>query len=1047
MPASALDLKLRSGGGASLGLGGGSGGAQQEEGGDVGGGGSPNPGQVVATYTLPEAMMTSGILQDADGVKVKKIWGCVRRAAGTYFASASTDDAGDPLADGVYTLKVLAHNWDPTVTRIHNNSVWVGQGQNMAFRTPFDYELTASDAGVSQTWGYTESKLRNVENTFAEGSIWRRKNESTNTNTWDSYCQVKDETNDVLYVFVVNNATYEAGVIKYDLTDDLRPRLTWSGLTPDAYSFDTPVSAPTGSNFAGEFLSLGRGASAADKTYLVTRMAVQRTGNVLALAMPNSTAVKTVHKTTGATVYSPVGVAATAVAWAADEALMWVGVGNDLSPYSKANWLAAGSAVSTGPIVHSFNGTIIDLRTDWGNGIIAAAFGGNGASMQIASFDDGTGTPTGDTFGQADGYASASAFAEDKLHFGGQFYVDYFNPGGFRFYEDGSLLIFNAPLRRLIKVADPWGTPVVTLIASTVGSYGFTACVNNHARLFVPGWLELSRDYTTDPSEGTEDGFAVEAWYGYDFYDVTPQTVLGDIFIAYESGGKTFCEAASPQYRYELTSSGVRQITAITNQYNFFLDPATLDAYRYNASTRVISKASYTGLDGSSNPTWGTASTYMTLPSSGVPLPNNSYNFPPIWVLSDGSVLVLGGQTPGTVGTPHLARFASDGTLLWKELVEVADQTSYTFPTNGDGTDDGNNPPPAIAVLEDYDLIIVSWSGEFWRAGQSSSHIAFNLDGIPIEKLGNEGLSAFLGAAYPQAMQGGNALKTYLVDGDSKPRYIFNSENGQSALTECRFETFSSVQVKSAAVPLGASGNLGSFTASGVPPDLVGAKVVTDACTSLAAFTDPGSKYEIYNSKIRAKNTVSYDPLLVPIAYRTGGGTVLNSNVWLDIPNPFNGQGQGSPPTSFQCYWGAIGRYDPATGRHIRANCYFFYPGVSGTYTEYGAFRISFGSVDDDGYVTAMGTQYIGALPSSKDHDYLLGFIFNGDSPTRMSIQFWDRTTGVNLMKEMYTTLSLPEFGVAGYNGIALTYQTEIEGYAQRSLTWSGAKTPFLVSL
>lgn len=1008
------------------------------------------PGQIGIRYGLPNAKTTSGVILNTDGQVVRRLWGGRLQPEGQYTEFwDGKDDAGVTLDQDDYTPAVLAHNLDYIINRMKNPSVKTGPGQFAQFRVPAEFIMDGSDTAILCSPAYTESSLRMVRQLLSEPGTWRDVVRSSWTLQWTPLTICTDGTT-AFIVMRKQDAPRDVIVIKVTLAT--MALATWSGLTPDGYSLDS-ANGPSGSNYNGYALPLGTEGSSNSETYTPRKMSVQKIGNALAITQPGQSKVLTVHKGTGATIFTPITTLTnpSCVAWNDDESVLWVSDDAGLYPYIKGNWLASGSAATVGDVngALGYDGAIMDLKCDAGNNIIGVMYGGSGSHMQVVPINGDDGSAAGTAFGQALGYASDTSWAEDKFHFGSN-WLWYINasvntsgpPGNIDFYSDGSLLVHHAALRRLIKVTDPWGTPSIEVLHDWVTSYGLEVCRNNPARFFIPSWIELSRDYNTELVEGSLDGYAIEAFYGYSLYDTAGPVSLGDAYQVFEAGGRTYAIGCAPSGLYELTSSGMREISTglYATFYNVHIESSSLDRYRYSEDGNKIIKNTYSGLDGSNNPTWGPDADYLSLP--GVqPIPNISTQRHPIHVLSDGSVIVMGGVDPGTEGTYHLMRIASDGTVLWRALPEVTE--SIPFPWDGGGTIYGNNPPGGLAVSEDDDLLIVSWPGEGYAAGQANAHLLFNLDGIFIEKIGNSGTRSFIGTDYPLPLQSGVAHATGLVSGGGYPRYFFNGENCQSAVTEVRIE--GPRQVLSGTGALGTSVNLGTFDSDAYAPDLIGAVSESDSFSSLSGWLST-TNFETITGGARAKSSVhQYDVGSAAIMYRSG--SYADGMEFLDIPNPFNGQGNVNGSGDIVAYWGLVGRYNSGTGVRIMAHAYFLYYESSSGATNDGLFRISLGAVNSAGYFYNLGCEYIEWLPDTRDHDYKLGFMYAGASPTRLCVQFWDATTGDQLMKPMQTTLALSEFGSAGAKGIALCGLSQITGWQTRIGTWTKNKPPYLASI
>lgn len=1034
-------LFLRGGSAVSLGLGGGS------DPGDPGGGGdviSPDVVRLVWENTVSKKHTISAY---QDGVKCADVVSGKRYPAGINSVDwVAVDADGNAIANGaVVDFDHLHHNIDFTATRLANMAVYTGEGQFEQFYIPSEMWLDGGDDFLFASPGYSETDLY----------CWRL--DLTVPDQWIRYVRGGTPwiplmgTSDGTYVYQVlrkgtaSGAPFDNILIKWDIaTGTLQ---LWSGLTPSAYDLANG-NGPAGDNYGGYALPLGTDSASTTAEYRPRRISCQVSGNAIAIAQPGQGKILVFHKGTGA-VGNTLSQTGSAICWDHTEQKLWVGNDNALQYWARADWTTVGATSTIGPISHGYTGTIVDIRCDYGNSLIGVVFGGDGADMVVAPLSDSDGSSAGTDLGQSGGYASTTTVADDRFHFGKLFETRVTNhPGNISFYSDGSLLVYEPALGRAQKVTDPFGTPSFEVVFECVGPYGFAVDINDPTMLIAPHLVGWTRTYSTEPTEGQAGGngaYSLDKFWGYDYYDTHYASANGDIYWAFSSGGHLFAyvlfqlvsDNSNHRYLVELTSTGVREITALStsSDYNVYFQPSTNDRYKYVTASRTITKEAFGGLDGSNNPTWGSASTHVVLPNAQ-PLPVTALCKGGWAVLTDGSVIVLGSQAPGTEGTPHLMRIDSSANVLWKHVFEL--DASIPFPTDGHGTTGGSNAPVALAVNEDEDYIALSWSGEGWANGQSCAFLIFNLNGQLVEKIGDSSLSATgpFSQDTPAIMEQGNVASMSLVVGNSIKRLLYNGENHASGITEVRFDHEATYAVTSLSATVGGQGNFGTLAGDSYAPDNIGDVNVSDAFSSNSigtTWTDPSSAFEITGGVLRAKTGEAYNDYtnFLHIA-----DTVAGDCLRITIPPPLNGQGHVSGG-DVRANWALAGRYNPATGLCIGAMLEFL-----GTGDVNGAFRAHLFTRDANAVYRSILMDRAEDLPVSPGHSYSFEFGYAGAAPTRMFMRLWDEDDGVVIF-ERQTVTNVAAYGGTGYNAIMLTRLSEVTLYQSNILSWSKAKIPY----
>lgn len=394
-------------------------------------------------------------------------------------------------------------------------------------------------------------------------------------------------------------------------------------------NFLSPGVCYSGQSYAS-VLDLYAASSAADQaTNGPTGIAVQQSGNVLAVAHGGLNLVRLFNKTTGASLGS-VSVTMSGNASKYNQISMtaggdlWVISGSAVVRYTNlSSTPSLAATVSSGlvsPLALSAEGSGVDAGGVW--------VADGGASQQIKHFTtSGTaGSASGDTKGDAGGYASSPAVSDTKLCFkvaGGE-------RTALAAESDGSLWVGDTCNNRMLRFA-PASTTADTKVsylplvyASTV-DHGNPSCsyanflqfcntVNRTDALMAGGaaWPLVKNWLPSLPAGVTDSSRDNSGFGGF----TTVQTL---------SNSRTYglVTVGNVQKLVELPSSGpVRLIGTLPQVANTTttvmyeggdLGYATTTA---GASTQTVYRLPLTGFNGLGDPQWGTAVVQATVPTS-----------------------------------------------------------------------------------------------------------------------------------------------------------------------------------------------------------------------------------------------------------------------------------------------------------------------------------------------------------------------------------------------------------------------------------------------
>lgn len=384
-----------------------------------------------------------------------------------------------------------------------------------------------------------------------------------------------------------------------------------------------------GSSYSG-VLDLYAATSAADHaTNGPTGIAVQQSGNVLAVAHGGLNLVRLFHKTTGASLGS-ISVTMSGNASKYNQISMtaggdlWVISGSSVVRYTNlSSTPSLAATISSGlvsPLAVSAEGSSVDAGGVW--------VADGGASQQLRHFTSAgaAGSASGDTKGDAGGYASSPAVSDTKLCFkvaGGE-------RTALAAESDGSLWVGDTCNNRMLRFAagaTTAGTKVAYLpmvYASTV-DHGNPSCVYanflqfcntvNRTDALVAGGTAwpLVKNWLPSLPAGVTDSSRDNSGFG------------GFTVVETLSNSRTYglVTVGNVQKLVELPSSGpVRLIGTLPQVANTTttvmyeggdLGYATTTA---GAATQTVYRLPLTGFNGLGDPQWGAAVVQATVPTS-----------------------------------------------------------------------------------------------------------------------------------------------------------------------------------------------------------------------------------------------------------------------------------------------------------------------------------------------------------------------------------------------------------------------------------------------
>ena len=583
--------------------------------------------------TLPAGATTWKVsvgVYDSNGVLVRSL---VRGASLAPGAISGTwngqNDAGVAVPTGAantYTIRLAYHNigyaWEGVIG--NTSSSFDGTGVH-AYMQPVN-GLAIAGSNAYMAVGYNEGQPGLSGFALSEPNTAVRQFPSTDA--FVAYAMVAADASNV-YAANIGGFAKTSFVRAFDRSSFAS--LNFSSGQSTCLNYLSPGVCYPGQNYAS-VLDLYAASSAADQTTNgPTGIAVQQSGNVLAVAHGGLNLVRLFHKTTGASLGS-ISVTMSANASKYNQISMtaggdlWVISGSTVKRYTTlSSTPSLAATVSSGlvsPLAVSAEGSGVDAGGVW------VADGGSSQQLKHFTSAGAAGSASGDTKGDAGGYASSPAVSDTKLCFK--------VAGGERTTlaaeSDGSLWVGDTCNNRMLRFAAGATTAATkvaylpTVYAATV-DHGNPSCVYanflqfcntvNRTTALVAGGTAwpLVKNWLPSLPEGAADSSRDNSGFG------------GFTTVETLSNSRTYglVSVGAVQKLVELPASGpvrligtLPQVAGATTTVMYEggdLGYATTNA---GASTQTVYRLPLTGFNGSGDPQWGTAVAQATVPTTAV---------------------------------------------------------------------------------------------------------------------------------------------------------------------------------------------------------------------------------------------------------------------------------------------------------------------------------------------------------------------------------------------------------------------------------------------
>ena len=555
-----------------------------------------------------------------------------------------------------------------------------------------------------------------------------------------------------------------------------------------------------------------------------TGLAVQRGGNLLAVAHGGQNVVRLYNKYTGAYVnqisVTQTGRTLNQIAFTAAGDL-WVVSGTSVLRYANLTTTPTLAATVSGfvrPLALSSEGASVDQGGVW------VADGGSSQQLKHFTISGSVGTAAGDVIGSVGGYASQPAVTAGKLCFkgaAGQERTALATEAG------GAVWVVDTCNNRLLHFAANT-TTADNQIAYLPAFYTSAVDHNNPERVFA-NFLEFRNtvNHAAPLQAGGGAWPLVRNWLAGLPTELVDSRTANSGFgglsaVETLSNGRTYglVKANGRQAIVELPSSGPLRLVQLldlpgagqSEPVMYENGDLGFSVTNTPAQTQTVYRRQLTGFDGSGNPLWAAAVSQATVPMAvgspyyrmGVYAGDIGPRFP---VTSSGRVVFMDQSVQGNEGSHLGAANLSGSGWLW--------QNSATGALNGKGAFqtkriDNTVNYGGMSVWASGGHILYGYSGAAFtdlsngRVGYANQFMHYNENGAFLGQFGESSTSTTrpVGARLPN-----NPLSPTLVqESGGGPLFVYSSdESGHGGIHRWRIDGASAVNVMNGTAAVGAT--------------------------------------------------------------------------------------------------------------------------------------------------------------------------------------------------------------------------------------------------
>ncbi len=686
------------------------------------------------SFTLDEDATTSAGVFTPDGTLVRTLWRKVDYTRGDhpYTWDGLTDEQA-PAAPGSYAIRVLAHHLDYIWQGAIGNTSTAPFGPTVhrGFRPLRDLTISGNDAFYITGYVEGDYDFRHFLTTDIQRVndhwCWYRKPDGT----------IVSQTGNIFtpeWIATDNDGTW----VYFAAPDSTNPktRKDHSGpgfvvasdvATHQSVSFNNGAPIENGPS---NFLPFANGIKVGSKKG-IAGIAVEKTGDTLAISVQPESKIYFVHKRTGAPLGS-VSIPSPGQLSFSNTGELWAISGTNLCKITN---------IATSPVVNTVVSDLqqpLDVASNGNLTLVVDA----GSSQQVKAFDN-TGTPLW-TFGQPGGY---SANGPDVTRNKFLFLDREGHPGGsVALAPDGSFWLSDVGNRRLLHYAAD-RTYIEEIMFQNV-SYSTSVDANNPTRVFSD-FLEFAIDYSKPLAQGwqlTKNWGANLPQRYFDFgCGVRQVTTLanGRTYAVVQKAGASGGELVElTQQGLRLTNISLTRTEGNPGHFEFFashgavrrgsLFSSELDPTQ--EAKALFEEKPLLGFDEQNNPKWGSYAKLASAPVTNKDPANRCCSLGDARMPITTSDVVIAFDPTKNNGW-HLGGVRRNSNeWLWK--------ASPTGPLDGLGSFDigeGVNYP-GNSVFTAGRNVVFGYHGEFWKDAQACQFMHFYDDGLFIGQFGESSL-------------------------------------------------------------------------------------------------------------------------------------------------------------------------------------------------------------------------------------------------------------------------------------------------------------------
>ena len=734
--------------------------------------------KVSFSFNLSASANTSAGVFKKDGTLVRTLWSAVKYDAGNHIETwDGMDDLGKYVFDTGFVYRVLSnnvtYNWDGVIG--NTSSSFTGGGIHHGYDLIKSMAIYGNNAYVAKGYDEAEGTKNKINLLSPQEKTWILPS-GQGTTQYTSHVATDGENVYWAEFDPYNTIHYWVHATKVNNDN----QYNFTGTTDVGFS-------PTHSIYYKSVIDL---TDAANKT--ITGLAVQQAGDYLFVAHANINELRIFNKKTGDLIKVEQVSKARGLSIDRDDNLWVISGDNTVARYTvNANGSLSAATLKLNGLV---NALASQVSPD--GSIVCIADGGT--AMQVKAYN----TTTGDlswALGQAGGYATNAAVANDKFMFDTRTYIAFQSDGSFWLGDPGNArnLHFNASRTYIDHIAYLPTTYIISVNEA------------DPTRVFA-GFLEFKIDYTKTLAPNNGSWVLSHNWGNNAPADNSIYYSLQSVYTL--NNGRTYGTINRGHTEIvELVEDGNMRLTGVTYNADYVLTPngSLTKQWKsdYAGGYTVWVNKPLTGFDGSNNPIWGSEVELDRSPFVGMDdeikgsddpaWRGNGQEYKPHEITSTGIRMnFYGGINLASENSFHLGG-VKNGKYLWKTAKSTHREYGGPFPGNGD-FDIGNTVNDfagsnAIAIERS---VFWGYHGEFWKQGQTNMWNHLYDNGLMIGQFGTSEGSYREG----YAEMAGNGFSSKVVKVGEDYYLYHNDESYHSGIHRFKISGLNTIQEQTIAV-------------------------------------------------------------------------------------------------------------------------------------------------------------------------------------------------------------------------------------------------------